>query len=765
MKKTLLCGAILIASFTKIHAQLMQQSLHPSPASYVTAPGTSLKHSTAQATSFKVSSLLPFENYGWVSKPSVAVPTFGLAGAFWLNGNSGTSPGELISLGGADFSQIYGSGSDFSTIPGSWGVMPAMPNGKFQFSLQKAGNKLYAAGGYNPNFVPVPDMYIYDITAGTWSNGAPMPVPVGDYASGVYADSMIYYIGGYSGVDENVVQIYNTISDTWTTGTVKPGTATAGLRGGINGDKIVIVGGYNQTLGNSIADSYIGAIDAADPTQITWTLLPPYPGGTVGRLAAGVPYGQQRPLVVFVGGDPNGGGVTVKSECYAYDVVANQWLTGASKITAVSNISDLVGVVYNDSLWMASVAGYDGANITNVNEWLNLGRAAFCGAALSAVNPCSGSCTGSASLTPSGGVGPFSYLWSTGDTLSSIDSLCAGNYSVTVTDSTGCVSTVQVTLAAPTALPASSNVTCNAACNGTASVLFYGGLEPVTYLWNTSETTNNIANLCAGTYTVAVLDSNQCLDSASITITEPDSINTVFSGLSVLCNGDCNGSYTDSITGGTSPFSFATCTGQNLLPGTLCAGNYCVTVTDANGCTASNSFIVTEPAALAVASTYLNPSCFVCTNGFIDVNASGGTGPYIITWIPANGNLSNDSILNLDDGIYAVTVTDANGCSESFTDTLTNPLGIENYNEAANGMITMHPNPAADMITISINKNADVASLNITDVSGRTVSTVVVSKGQLTIKMSVTALDAGVYMLNTVKENGSNGSYLKFLKQ
>ncbi|MEO5571363.1 MAG: kelch repeat-containing protein, partial [Bacteroidia bacterium] len=707
MKKILLSGAVLIASLSNIHAQGLQQSAHPSPANYVVAPVASKNAGTIASTS-KVTSFVPFENYGWTSKPAVGIPTFGLGGSFVLNGNSGTSPGELFSIGGADFAAIYGNSNDFGTNPNSWSTMTAMPAGKFQFSVQKAGNKFYAAGGYNPNFSPVADMYIYDIAGGTWSSGAPMPVAVGDYASGVYADSLIYYIGGYSGLDENLVQIYNTITDTWTSGTIKPGTATSGIRGGINGDKIVVVGGYNQVLATSISDAYIGAIDATDPSIITWTLLPPYPGGTVGRLAAGVPYAEQRPLVVFVGGDPNGGGTSVKSDCYAYDVVANQWLTGANKTTAVSNISDLVGIVYNDSLWMASVAGYDGVNISSVNEWLNLGRAAFCGAALSAVNPCSGVCTGSVSLVPTGGTGPFSYLWSTGDTLTSIDSLCAGNYSVTITDSTGCTTISQVTLTAPTAVATSVNTLCHGDCNGSASVVLQGGMAPVTYLWSTSATTDSITNLCAGVYTVAVLDSNQCLDSTSVTITEPAFISPVFSGVSVLCNGQCNGSFIDSTSGGTAPYTLATCTGGIITPGTLCPGTYCVTVTDANGCTSSNSFIVTDPAPLFASSSPQDPSCFVCTDGFIDVNTAGGTVPYTITWIPANGNLSNDSIINLDNGIYTVTVTDANGCSLTFKDTLNNPVGIQNYLEAGNGLITLQPNPAADFITITINKNAAI---------------------------------------------------------
>jgi hypothetical protein len=307
-----------------------------------------------------------FENYGWISKPDVTAGTFGLAGTFLLNGNTASSPGQLFSLGGADFTAVQPTNNSFETSSNLWSSLAPMPSAKYQFSAQQIGGKIYCAGGYSGGFTPDPNTYIFDIANNVWTTGASMPSPVGDYASGVYNDSLIYYIGGYDGLDENLVQIYDVTSDTWTTGTVKPGTPTSGLRGGINGDKIVVVGGYSQVLVNSVDEANMGTIDAANPSLITWVALPPYPGGTVGRLAGGVPFRGLRPLVIFTGGDPNGGGTEVKGDCWGYDLSSNEWKIGAQKITAVSNISDLVGLVYNDSLWMGSVAGYDGVNISTL---------------------------------------------------------------------------------------------------------------------------------------------------------------------------------------------------------------------------------------------------------------------------------------------------------------------------------------------------------------------------------------------------------------
>jgi hypothetical protein len=78
-------------------------------------------------------------------------------------------------------------------------------------------------------------------------------------------------------------------------------------------------------------------------------------------------------LILFTGGDPAGTGTQAICDCWAYDITQGQWLAGEGKPTPVNNISDFVGLVYNDSLWMASTAGYDGTNLSTAHEWLNLG--------------------------------------------------------------------------------------------------------------------------------------------------------------------------------------------------------------------------------------------------------------------------------------------------------------------------------------------------------------------------------------------------------
>jgi len=316
-----------------------------------------------------------FPNCGWYDKAPIGTGTFGLAGAFYLDGWTSSSPGTVYSMGGAITGSVTTAMQGFSTVTESWNSLPDMPTPKYQFSGNTVGSKIVCAGGYSAGFVPDANTYVYDIALGQWTTMSPMPLPVGDYASGVYRDSLIYYIGGFDGaVDQDMVQVYDVANDTWSSATVKPGTQVDALRGAINNDKIVVAGGFSQNLQAPIAEAFIGTIDALNPLSISWNALPDYPAGPATRLGAGSVFMDLRPLVIFTGGDPTGAGLEGMEDTWGYDLNANQWLIGSAKTTPVSNISNLCGVIANDTLWMACVAGYNGNNILGTeNEWLCLG--------------------------------------------------------------------------------------------------------------------------------------------------------------------------------------------------------------------------------------------------------------------------------------------------------------------------------------------------------------------------------------------------------
>lgn len=153
--------------------------------------------------------------------------------------------------------------------------------------------------------------------------------------------------------------------------------------------------------------------------------------------------------------------------------------------------------------------------------------------------------------------------------------------------------------AAAIVTPSSTNVTCNAACNGTASVATNGGLPPFNVAWSNGTTGANATSLCAGTYQASVTDNAGCLQTVSVTITEPTALQLTVDNVVNDLNGTEIGAVQISVTGGTTPYTYAwTQNGQSIAATTqdlanIQFGNYQVEVTDANGCTiASNDIIV-----------------------------------------------------------------------------------------------------------------------------------------------------------------------------
>ncbi len=134
---------------------------------------------------------------------------------------------------------------------------------------------------------------------------------------------------------------------------------------------------------------------------------------------------------------------------------------------------------------------------------------------------CGTTCTGSIQLTVTGGTAPYTYAWSNGATTQNITNLCAGTFTVEVTDASGCSNTEQFTIQASgglTITPASTNETCTQACDGMAGVTVNGGTAPYTYAWSNGQTTQGITNLCPNTYTVQATDATGCTQDLSITI-------------------------------------------------------------------------------------------------------------------------------------------------------------------------------------------------------------------------------------------------------
>jgi gliding motility-associated-like protein len=291
---------------------------------------------------------------------------------------------------------------------------------------------------------------------------------------------------------------------------------------------------------------------------------------------------------------------------------------------------------------------------------------------------CNGGSTGSATVTPGGGIGPYTYAWApSGGTAASATGLSAQTYTVTVTDANGCTTTATTTVTQPTAVTAtaaSSPVLCNGGSTGSATVTPAGGTTPYTYAWAPSGGTSATATgLTAQTYTVTVTDANGCTITATTTVTQPTALAATTSFTQATC-GASNGTAAVSVSGGIGPYtySWAPSGGTAATATGLASNTYTVTYTDANGCTGTATANVPNAASPTITITgTTNVSCFGGSNGSATSSASGGTGPYTYAWAPIGGTGSTGT--NLTAQNYTVTVTDANGCTATATTTITEP--------------------------------------------------------------------------------------------
>lgn len=297
-------------------------------------------------------------------------------------------------------------------------------------------------------------------------------------------------------------------------------------------------------------------------------------------------------------------------------------------------------------------------------------------------NATCGSSNGSASINVTGGIAPYTYAWSpTGGNAATANNLAAGNYSVTVTDGNNCQITQSVTVnsagGATITIGTAQNPTCANSTNGSIQTTITGGATPYSIQWTPSGGTSaNASNLGAGTYTITVTDNNNCVSSATATLTAPLAITGTISTNPATC-GATDGSATVTATGGTGNLSYSwSPTGGNAATvNGLSSGPYTVTVSDQNQC--SVTFNANVPANGGPTVTINTVSPVLCangTNGQLTANVTGGTAPFTYSWSPSGGSAATAS--NLSPGIYTVTVTDAANCVVSASSTLNNPSGI-----------------------------------------------------------------------------------------
>lgn len=356
---------------------------------------------------------------------------------------------------------------------------------------------------------------------------------------------------------------------------------------------------------------------------------------------------------------------------------------------------------------------------------------------------------GTASAQPTGGTMPYTYEWSNNSTSQTISNLSPGTYTVSVQDGNNCTAVQTVVVNAfnctMTSAISATNVSCNGGNDGQATAIPTGGVLPIAYAWSNNTVQATAANLAAGTYTVTITDAAGCFTTSSVSITEPAVLNAAAENIvPASCPESQNGSAVVTATGGTAPYLIAwpnNSGGQNLGVGT-----YTVSITDAKGCTTTQSVIIASNDTTPPLITCPVVSGIICAGTAVqftqpavsdDCNLNGAQ-PQLISGLPSG------SVFPVGQTIQVFQVSDVSGnkASCSFTIAVTAPAEI-----VLNGFT-----PDVD--------NAGVGTISVTVSGGAGPYTFAWSKeGQpYATTEDLSGLKAGTYTLVVTDANGCTAS-------
>ncbi|TSJ39071.1 T9SS type A sorting domain-containing protein [Fluviicola chungangensis] len=403
----------------------------------------------------------------------------------------------------------------------------------------------------------------------------------------------------------------------------------------------------------------------------------------------------------------------------------------------------------------------------------------------SSTNSACGAATGSATVTPSSGTAPYTYLWSNGSNTQTIMNVAVGIYTVAITDANGCTGSNTVTVDNPNAPTASissvMHVYCFGNASGQTSVAASGGTAPYTYIWSNGMTTSGITGLVAGSYSVTVTDAAACADQVQVTITQPSQLSATSSSTPASCYGESDGAIETQVMGGTAPYFYFWSNAETTQDiSDLAPGTYTLNITDVNNCNLQITATVTEPDLIR--DTISNSACgsyfwegqnytvsdyyehtYTTANGcdsIVTLNltinslpdnaitssgatftaaASGAT----YQWINCSDNseiqgAQSQSFTATQNGSYAVIVSNGT-CSDTSNCITLSDLGLTDNNP---DLISIAPNPTKGQVSISVTENMHV---RLTNLVGESIHTYYLETGVNSIDIS--ELPAGTYLL------------------
>ncbi len=389
---------------------------------------------------------------------------------------------------------------------------------------------------------------------------------------------------------------------------------------------------------------------------------------------------------------------------------------------------------------------------------------------------------GSAIVTVSGGMPPYNYQWSNGDTLATTEGLSAGVYTVTVTDANDCIATAEVEVEEVEPLYGTitaTDLSCNGYSDGTITIDYGGGNGGGFILIVNGNSypvggagTYTIEDLPAGTYEIIVCDIAGCILVLTAEIEEAPVLEVEIVTTRPTCssNSDGYGSVNNPdpapvsdgtaealVVGGTPPYAYYWNTADTTsLIGGLSPGTVTVTVTDANGCTATAEAEVEDLPPLYITPVdIVDPFCNGDSTGSITVEYGGGNGFGFVFWLNGalgGGMFNNDGTYTFDNlpaGEYEIALCDIRFCIIYLTVTLEEPEGL--YIEATADSPTC-PDNAIGLLDVNTPAPSDDGSVSVDSISGGTAPyTILWSTGDTTA--TVTDLSPGIYTVTVTDDN------------
>lgn len=296
---------------------------------------------------------------------------------------------------------------------------------------------------------------------------------------------------------------------------------------------------------------------------------------------------------------------------------------------------------------------------------------------------CYSFCTGSFTVAANGGNFPYQFSINGGIVGNSptFSGLCAEEYLVLVQDATGCIETIQLEITEPEEISFNTNqvdVNCFGDCTGEIEFLNnYGGTLPYNFSIDNGInyfTDSNFVNVCAGSYDLILNDGNNCIATTIVQINEEMAMSAIHTKYDLTCNNSNDGLIQLTVSGGIPAYSYSyddgLTFGTNTVQTSLSAGQYNIEVLDDSGCVYYDTIIINEPVANSVTNNKTENLCSYSCDGIFDLNAQGGTAPYLYSIDNGNTFQSSNIFNNLCSDTFQIKVVDLNGCEVNIIDSL-----------------------------------------------------------------------------------------------